>query len=91
MTAAFQLTGPTRTEKALADGNVLVTVTPPAWSGFNRGASVILTQDQYQRYRWWLSGCGDYLQNVLQDLSPNDREILRSGIHPEDFDDTFAE
>ncbi len=55
-----------------------------AWSGFDRGASVILTEDQYQRYKAWLVN-GSLIQDALPDLGRDQREILMTGIGPEDF------
>lgn len=81
----------TRVEQPLDDGHVLITVTPPTWSGFKCGASVVLSPDQYRRYQSWLIGRGGMIQDALWDLSNDDREILLSGINPVDFNKSFAD
>jgi len=75
--------GPKR-EAVFADGKWAVTVTPPEWSGFS--ASIIrLTEDQYARFEMWLKD-GGLIQHMLPELSKEDREILISGIGPEDWE-----
>lgn len=79
-----------RTNEPLPDGRVKVTVTPPLWSGFKRGASLILTADQFARYERWRT-TGGYIQNLLPELSDGEREILLSGIQPNDWDKAFGD
>lgn len=75
--------GPTRTERKDGD-KWIVTVTPPSWSGFSESKSVELSQDQYERYLLWRDG-PTLIQMVLSDLTSADREILMTGVGPEDF------
>ena len=75
--------GPARMESL--SGNVwTVTVTPPPWSGFKESRSVRLSKDQFERYKLWRDGPA-LIQMVLSELSAADREILMTGIGPEDF------
>lgn len=40
---------------------------------------VSLTDDQFKRYRMWKDG-GGRIQDLLSDLTPDDRESLKTGI-----------
>jgi hypothetical protein len=80
---------PTRKAEMQDDGTWKITVTPPAWSGFN-ASTVVLTQDQYNRYLEWQSGAS-VIQACLRDLSADVREILLSGISPTDWNAAFAD
>ena len=81
--------GPTRTVEK-HDNGYKVTVTPPAWSGFTEGASVILNIDQFSRYNSWMNGAM-LIQEALPELSSADREILMTGIGPQQWDDEFGD
>jgi hypothetical protein len=78
---------PTRTYY-VRNAMVEVTVTPPPESGF-RPSKVTLTPDQFRRFEKWLE-TGGQIQTALPDLSADDREILLSGIGPNEFDRSFA-
>lgn len=80
--------GPQRGITALGGGNFLLKVTPPTWSGF--GASTIqLTEDQVKRFEAWLKS-NDSIQDVFPELSAAQREIILSGIGPEEFTEFAA-
>jgi hypothetical protein len=69
-------------------GNTIeVTVTPPAITGFH-ASKVTLTADQYRRFQSWLEH-GGRIQDALPELSADDREILLSGIGPDEWEKTF--
>lgn len=74
---------------AQEDGTWKVTVTPPRFTEFSP-SSIILTNDQYCRYLQWQNG-GVLIQNILHDLTPAQREILMTGIGPEEFDKAFRD
>jgi len=79
-----------RTYRQISEDQIEVTVTPPAWSG-TKGSSVILTLDQFRRMKdLWLNG-HKMIQDALPDLSASDREILMTGIGPEEWDEMFKE
>ena len=78
-----------RKSEPLSDGRWRVTVTPPKWSGFGP-SSLILTDNQYQHYQRWLEGHA-LIQDELPELSDDQREILISGIGPEEWDRAFEE
>ena len=62
-----------------------VRVTPPAsWSQFD-ASTIDLTDDQYQRFLHWLHD-GGLIQELLPDLSADEREILMTGINPEQWE-----
>lgn len=71
--------GPKREVIRLANGNYKITVTPHEMSGIKATNSVELTPIQFQEYQNWQSG-NDLIQNHLPELSPQQREILMSGI-----------
>ena len=52
--------------------------------------SIWLTNDQYARYCEWQSG-PLLIQEALPDLSDDEREILMSGIGPDDWDRLYAD
>lgn len=80
---------PERQHERLPDGSYRVIVTPPKWSGF--GASALkLKGEQFDRYQHWLHD-GGLIQDALPDLSDQDREVLLSGISPEDWDREFGD
>ncbi len=78
--------GPKREAEPAGDG-WLVKVTP-AFGG--EPAIVYLTGDQHRRYQQWLAS-GTLIQHALPDLSDDDREILISGLGPDDFDELAAD
>lgn len=82
--AAFD---PARRHKQLPDGNWLITVTPPKFTGF-RGSSLTITAGQYHRYLKWLTQ-GGLIQALLPELSDGEREVLMSGISPQEWDKAF--
>jgi hypothetical protein len=70
--------GPTREVIELSNGNFLIRVTPPAWSGILGSKSVELSVDQFSRYYEWMS-TNTLIQDALPDLTPAQREILLNG------------
>lgn len=44
-----------------------------------------LDEEQYRKYK-----AGAYVQDVMPDASPDDREFLITGICPDCWDDTFG-
>ena len=80
---------PKRETEVLSSGDVIVTVTPPEWSGF-KGSSITLTAKQYQRYQEWLNSKDVLIQHKLPELTPAQREILMSGISSEEWEDKVA-
>lgn len=46
-------------------------------------SSVQLTPDQAVRAARWLTGKGGAIQDLLPDLTPPQREIIMTGIHPD--------
>jgi hypothetical protein len=81
---------PKREAVRMGDGTWQITVTPPAWSGFAEPQTLTLTPDQYDRFQAWLTD-GTPIQDKLPDLTPGQREILMSGIGPEDWDNEFPD
>ena len=77
--------GPKREHTAKADGSVLVSVTPPAFMKLPT-QTIRLSADQYDRYLLWRNGQG-YIQDMLPELSRDQREVLMSGLGPDDFPD----
>lgn len=74
--------GPTR-EAIKNEAGWLVTVTPKPMWGLS-AASIQLTEEQYVRYLdWQLSN--RIIQDCLPELSSADREILMTGIDPQQF------
>ena len=71
--------GPTRLYEPVA-GGYRVTVRPP-FAGF-LGAHVILSADQYRRYREWVAvhDNSPHIQDAFPELTPADREVLKSGM-----------
>jgi hypothetical protein len=74
---------PTRAVAFQDDGTCIVYVTPPPFMRLPR-VSVHLDASQYDRYCAWRLGRG-MIQELLPELSDDDREKLMSGIGPEDF------
>lgn len=81
--------GPTRTAVTVDDGWI-VTVTPPAATGLN-GHSLRLSNDQYERYQAWFEVGTILIQHALPELSNEQREILMTGIGPEDYMKIYEE
>lgn len=76
--------GPHREEQKLDNGRWRIVVIPPTWTGL-QGSSIILNADQHRRYRAWLDG-GYLIQQLLPDLSDDEREVLLTGIGSSDWD-----
>ena len=71
--------GPTRKEFHIeSDDMYRITVTPPAWAEMEEGEELLLTPDQYRRYKRWME-TGILIQDALPDLSPAEREYLITG------------
>jgi hypothetical protein len=64
-------------------------ISPPSWSKF-APSKISLTPDQYERYQTWLDK-GELIQDALHELSPAEREVLLSGISPEEWTEAFGE
>jgi hypothetical protein len=71
------------------DGSWLLTVTPPAVTGFSP-STIVLTEGQYGRFLQWRMQ-SSLIQEVLPDLSAAQREILMTGISSEEFDAAFRD
>jgi hypothetical protein len=80
---------PKREAVKQSDGTWLLTITPPAQTGFS-ASTIVLYRDQYYRYLEWRDG-GKLIQDCLPELSAAQREILMTGIGPEEFDAEFAD
>lgn len=76
--------GPTRTTVLLPSGSIIIKVKPPAMIGDLPEQSVQLTEDQYIRYKQWVSGML-MIHEALPDLSPSQREKLMTGLADEEF------
>jgi hypothetical protein len=74
---------PQRHEAQTGDGWDIF-VTPPAAIGPMPTAVVHLTEDQYRRYQEWRN-TGGLIQNLLPDLTPDQREQLITGLLNETF------
>jgi hypothetical protein len=81
---------PTREHRKTYDGFWEVTVTPPPESGFNCVSTLLLDQNQFNRYCRWL-GTGGLIQQMLPDLLPEQREQLLSGITPAAWNQAFGD
>jgi hypothetical protein len=78
---------PTRKARQLENGDWLVKVTPPEWSGFHE-STIVLDADQFHRFKTWLHN-GTLIQDALPDLSPSEREVLMTGIDACEWDKEF--
>lgn len=78
--------GPKRTLVEFTDGTSTLEVKPPAFlfGGLSRGSFIKLTADQTKRYKQWSEG-GVLIQTAFPDLTPDDREIIMTGLKPEEF------
>jgi len=74
---------PTRGVRREPDDSFTVTVKPPAFMGLPQ-VEVRLTRRQYLNYLRWINGDA-MIQELLPELSADDREKLLSGIGDEDF------
>jgi hypothetical protein len=79
-----------REAKLLDDGTYSVKVTPPEWSTFS-ASEIILTKDQFFRFHHWLHSPNIRIQDILADLSAEQREILKTGISPKQWKETFGD
>jgi hypothetical protein len=79
---------PTRKARRLDNGDWLVKVTPPEWSGFHQ-SSIVLDTDQFHRFKAWLES-GAPIQDLLPDLSPSEREVLMTGIDSYEWEKEFS-
>lgn len=70
-------------------GDAIITVTPPSFMRLP-DQRVRLTIHQYKCYLLWRAGKVS-VQEALPDISAADREILMTGIGPEDFARLYAE
>lgn len=69
---------PIRTERYNGVANVWeVTVQPPEIVG-GQGGTIVLSLDQYDRYKRWRAGEG-MIQDMFPDLTPTEREVLLNG------------
>jgi len=76
---------PSRKHEHITDDIWKVTVTPPKISGFKGSSSVYLSDRQYRAYLRWLDGHWQ-IQEALPELTASEREILMSGISPQEWD-----
>lgn len=81
--------GPERTAAQNPDGTWLLTLTPPAWSGWS-ASQITLTDEQYNRYQRWLANRTS-ARAMFPDLTPSQQEQLVSGISPEEWDAEFGD
>lgn len=49
-----------------------------------------LSQDQYDRYKVWMNNDA-LIQDALPELSDDERELLMTGIGPDEWDETFPD
>lgn len=75
--------GPTRSVVVNHNGTFTIKVKPPAILDLPE-QSIILTDDQYSRYKTWVEGAS-LIHIALPDLSPAERETLMTGLGNEDF------
>jgi hypothetical protein len=76
--------GPRRNIVPNDNGTYTLTVTPPKWSGC-RPSTIELSADQFRRYVAWTKKSGPLIENALPDLTSAQREIIITGIGPEDW------
>ena len=82
----MDLPGMTATRRVEQNGEgFIVHVKPPAIMKQDREVAVHLTVDQYKRYVLWRAGAG-MIQDMLDDLSVDEREKLMSGLTDESFE-----
>ncbi len=62
----------------------LIHVKPPATIGSYPEVTVMLTEDQYERYKLWRDR-SLMIQEALPDLPPDIRELLMTGLRDVDF------
>lgn len=56
-------------------------------SGIKRTQTIDITEEQLKR---WESG-EDLIQNIMPNLSDNDREFILTGSTPEEYDEAYKE
>lgn len=64
---------------------MIITRTSP-FSGITRMREITVTQEQLDRWH-----AGELIQNVMPNLSADDREFLMTGITAEEWDTAFGE
>ena len=75
--------GPRRDIVPNDNGTYTLTITPPKWAG-SKVSTIELSADQFRRYVAWTKG-GPLMENALPDLTSAQREIIITGIGPEDW------
>ena len=78
---------PSYAARRLPSGNTEVQVTVhPVFADLqlNGPVTVILSPDQFHRFRQWLAG-GEIIQDLLPDLTVAEREMLMSGLDEKSF------
>lgn len=68
----------------------ILRVSPPPGLGF-KPSELKMTEDQTRRFLEWASSRNNLIQNVFPELSAEDREIILTGINPEDWKKAFGE
>lgn len=69
--------------------NFRVDVIPPEWAGF-KGTWIMLNADQFNRFQMWLKG-SILIQDAFPELNNSQREILMTGIGPEEWNENFKD
>lgn len=81
--------GPKREVIENPDGTVMIRVTPHPMSGSREINFVGLSKAQFEKYQEWLK-TGALLQDLLPDVSRENREVLMSGLGPKSFNQIFT-
>jgi hypothetical protein len=81
---------PTYSYGEVKNDMIKVTVKPPEWARVGNGCSIELTLNQFQRFLMW-KNTRILIQNALPDLTNVQREILMTGIGPEEWNKLFPE
>jgi len=63
--------------------HVIISIQPPKFLNLPE-QKLRLTTEQYRRYCHWLAK-GGLIQEVFPEIDPEHREIMQSGIGPEDW------
>ena len=80
---------PVREVTRFQGNEIDITVTPPPFIG-GEASVVTLTKCEYQRFLDWQSG-NTLIQEALPSLTPDQREILLTGINAQKFTELFGE